>query len=130
MKCGVGIFLPFEVTGDITLVVFPHPPYFFFLTLFLLMCFSARKNDIRKNTLYRLWKGQKWKPQSEIFVIKKLVFYISLGVKMPSSVFHLFWPHCVSCKILVPWPGIESLPSCSGSTVLTSGIPGKSHHPA
>ena len=30
MKCEVGIFLPFEVTGDITLMVFPHPPFFFF----------------------------------------------------------------------------------------------------
>ena len=81
MKCGVGIFLPFEVTGDITLMAFPHPPFFFFKTLFLLMCFSARKNDIRKNTLYGLWKGHKWKPQSEIFFMKKIVLLYLFGGK-------------------------------------------------
>lgn len=27
-----------------------------------------------------------------------------------------FWPHHSVCRILVPWPGIELVPPCSGST--------------
>ena len=45
------------------------------------MCFSARKNDIRKNTLYGLWKGQKWKPQSKIFFMKKVGLLYLFGGK-------------------------------------------------
>lgn len=77
-------FLPFEVTCDITLMISP-PPLFFFLTLFLLICFSARKNDIRKKTLYRLWEGQKWKCQSEVCFMKKQLFHISLMTKIPPT---------------------------------------------
>ena len=74
VKGEIGLFLPFEVTCDITLRLFPPPLFFFFLkTLFLLMCFSARKNDIRKNTLYRLQRGQEWKSRSEIFFVKKIL---------------------------------------------------------
>ena len=59
----------------------PTSTFFFFLKLFLLMCFSARKNDIRKNTLCGLWKGQKWKPQSEIFFMKKVGLLYLFGGK-------------------------------------------------
>ena len=47
------------------------------------MCFLARKNDIRKNTLYRLWEGQKQQCESKVFSMKKSSFHISLMTKIP-----------------------------------------------
>ena len=33
-----------------------------------------------------------------------------------------FWPCCMAWGILVLWPGIELMPPCSGSWVLTTGL--------
>jgi len=35
-----------------------------------------------------------------------------------------FWLHCEAYRILVPRPGMEAMPLCTGSTVLTTGVPG------
>ena len=37
-----------------------------------------------------------------------------------------FWPHCMACRILVPWPGIEPCPLQWKCRVLTTGLPGNS----
>ena len=40
-------------------------------------------------------------------------------------VFYFFWPCHMSCGILVPWPGIKSIPAALKCRVLTTGLPGK-----
>ena len=43
-----------------------------------------------------------------------------------SFFFFFFQPHCATCGILVPWPGIEPAPPVLEGGVLTTGPPGKS----
>ena len=38
--------------------------------------------------------------------------------------FFFFWPYCVVCSILVPWPGIQTRAPYIGSTVLTIWLSG------
>ena len=40
--------------------------------------------------------------------------------------FLTFWPHCVPCRILVPWPGIEPMPLQWKHGFITTGPPGMS----
>ena len=45
-----------------------------------------------------------------------------------SKISLLVWPHCVTCAILVPWPGTEPRPQPWKYQVLTTGLPGNSHN--
>ena len=54
------------------------------------------------------------------FISCKFLYYVTLF-----TLKNFFWPHRVACGILAPQPGSNPCP-CSGSTVLTTGPPGKS----
>ena len=64
MKCGIGIFLPFEVTGDITLMVFPPPPFCFFFKLYSCYCASQPgKMTLGKTHCTGYGKGKNGSPK-------------------------------------------------------------------
>ena len=61
---------------------------------------------------FPIWVTRKSK---HVLQFKGLLFFI----------IYLFWPHHMACGILVPRPGIEHVPPCIGSRVLTIRPHGK-----
>ena len=68
------------------------------------------------------------------FLPKVICFFFFWKLSLPQTLLFLwdlllficFWPSCMACEILVPWPGIEPGPRQWECGVLTTGQPEKS----
>ena len=74
---------------------------------------KSERGNGRLDRNFTEWKWEFWAKEGHDLTI----FHLMLS-------HFVFWPHHATCRILVPWPGIEPRPWHCKYRILTPGLPG------